>query len=94
MAERGDPRSKAMIAECPDLTPYELLFWQAFGHLSTERDHGMARGPIPWSKVVAYARYHEMSRQETDILIRVIRTVDIAFLNATAAKAKKDNAHK
>lgn len=54
----------------------------------------MARGPIPWSKIVAYARYHEMSRQETDILIRVIRNVDLAFLNATTAKAKQDRANK
>lgn len=43
-------------------------------------------GPIPYDKIIEYAGFHEFSRTDTMILIRVIRAMDNAFLEAVRKK--------
>jgi len=46
----------------------------------------MAAGPIPLTAILEYARHYGFSQSQTDILIGIIRTIDSAWLNATARK--------
>lgn len=72
------------MADCPTLTPYEHSFWRAFGDLATMRQVGaMGAGPIPWDKIITYGKYHDFSRTDITILVRVIRNMDSVFLEAT-----------
>jgi len=80
--------AREILDEAPTLTPYETMFYRIFGDLATMRNNtAMGTGPISWDKIVAYARYHEFNRTDTDILIRVIRNMDSAFLNAIRPQA-------
>ena len=36
-------------------------------------------GPIPWSKVLEYAEYWQLNRQNTETLMVVVRHMDAAF---------------
>ena len=90
----GDMARKALreIEEsgaCPELSPYEIGFWIDFGNLTGERQLGHAAGPIPYLKIVAYADHNNLSVLQTDILIRVIKAMDTAWLNAVADKQAK-----
>lgn len=46
----------------------------------------MGVGPIPYESIINYARHHEVARIDTDILIRVIRAMDSAYLLALSKK--------
>lgn len=78
---QGD-MAREVLSECPTLTPYEESFYRSFRELGTMRQVGMSAGPIPWDKIVDYARYHGFTRTDTDILIRVIENMDASWQNA------------
>ncbi|WP_093086421.1 phage tail assembly chaperone [Sphingobium sp. AP50] len=77
-------KARIQLAKIPDLSDYEFGFYRAFGDLSTERPIGMAAGPIPRSAIVAYADEAEMDWTDSAILLRVIRAVDTAYMQAVA----------
>ena len=74
----------------PALTTYETIIWDAFGELSTERSIGMSMGPIPWSRILQYARHHGMSVADTDSFIQTMMAVDSTHLRI----ARKNDADK
>ncbi|MEK7454739.1 MAG: hypothetical protein AABZ76_07425 [Pseudomonadota bacterium] len=44
----------------------------------------MAAGPIPRSAIIAYAEFEGLTQTETQILLRVIRAMDVVWLATTA----------
>lgn len=38
-------------------------------------------GPIPWNVIVQYAEYNGLEPDITDLLIRVVRALDIEYLD-------------
>jgi hypothetical protein len=36
----------------------------------------MAVGPIPWTAMIAWARFHGLDREATGVLVAVIRRLD------------------
>jgi hypothetical protein len=48
----------------------------AWAELSTCRPIGMAVGPIPWTAIIAWARFHGLDREATGVLVTVIRRLD------------------
>lgn len=58
-----------------------LLFeWIAFGALSTDRQVGMERGPVPWSSIHSYALRYGIEGDDFDRLCFLIRAMDQAYL--------------
>ena len=58
-----------------------LLFeWIAFGALSTDRQIGMDRGPIPWASIDRYAVRYSVESDDFDRFCHLIREMDRVYL--------------
>ncbi|WP_446650564.1 phage tail assembly chaperone [Alcaligenes faecalis] len=70
----------------PDLHDVEWSYWQAFWELSTDRQVGMASGPVPWTAIHAYAQ----SERITDVssFAGIIRAMDDAYLSHQGGESK------
>lgn len=55
--------------------------WTAFGALSTDRQLGMDRGPIPWRSIHFYAERYGVSGEDFEQLSSLIRAMDQAYLD-------------
>lgn len=88
-------RAQRSLDKLPKLTFYEWYFWRAYGQIATMRPPAMAGAlRIPWDKIVEYAKYNEMGRMHTNILVRVITNMDIAYVNAVTKKQAEETAAK
>ncbi|MDB5618469.1 hypothetical protein [Tardiphaga sp.] len=63
-----------------DLFGHLLFEWTSFGSLSTDRQVGMDRGPIPWSAINAYAQRYSLVDDDFDRFATLIRAMDQAYL--------------
>ena len=72
----------------PKLASGLTFFFDAFYDLDTERSLADLH-PIPWSKIVLYAEYHGLKKEEADDLLYFIREVDNAFLKRLAERRKR-----
>ncbi|THD35714.1 MAG: hypothetical protein E7773_10225 [Sphingomonas sp.] len=79
--------ARAQLAEAPSLTGYEAFVWDAFFMLSSERASGFGTGSVPFTAMLEYASFAEMSRQETEQFVNVIRALDVHFV---AERARRD----
>ena len=75
----------------PEIDPINTFYLQAFYDLSTCRSIGQILGPIPWNIVVQYAEHVGLEIDMTDLFIRVIRSLDKAFLEWCEGDAKRLN---
>ena len=57
-----------------------LFVWTAFGELSTDRQLGMTRGPIPWISLHFYAERFGVVGDEFSRFMELIRAMDAAYL--------------
>jgi hypothetical protein len=90
--ERRAASAQRVLDDCPPLTLQQIVYWEAFQTLNSERAIGMSIGPIPWSKIIAYSKEYGMTRMERDRLIEAIRALDsvfVTFRNKQAAKSDK-----
>jgi hypothetical protein len=62
------------------------FMYKAFRELSTDRDIGMAEGPIPWSSMNAYATRHDIV--DFDYFVLLMQLVDVEYLGERAKKSK------
>ena len=76
------------VTNKPKLASGLMFFFDAFYDLDTERSLADLH-PIPWSKIVLYAEYHQLKREEADDLLYLIREVDNAFLRRLAERRKR-----
>lgn len=61
----------------PELLPGLDFFFQAFTELQSERQIGMAAGPIPWYSIIKWAEFHGMTDpDDIDVLLRYIRAME------------------
>lgn len=49
----------------------------------------MSLGPIPWSKIVAYAGHYGLDEDVTEAFVDIIRTIDVRYMEHNAAEDKK-----
>jgi len=64
----------------PEIEPHLTWLWNAFWELGTERQLGMAVGPIPVLKIREYLREEcELDRIEYDRAKAIIRKMDDAY---------------
>lgn len=73
----------------PKLVVGLRFFFDAFYDLDTERSLADLQ-PIPWSRIVGYAKYHELNRGDTDDLLYFVREADNAFLAKLAERRKRE----
>lgn len=62
---------------------------KSFYDLGTERGIGMSLGPIPWSKIVAYAEHYGLEKDVTEAFVDIIREMDSAYLDYNANNKPK-----
>ena len=62
---------------------------KAFNDLGTERQIGMALGPLPWSKIVKYAGHYHLEPDVTEAFVDIMRTMDVAYLDYNANNKTK-----
>ena len=74
------PDAKA-LQEKPELPDYLEWVFFAFFALSTCRDLGMSRGPIPWTAVDRYAARNRLTIDEFERFEFLIRELDAAYLD-------------
>jgi hypothetical protein len=77
------------IANAPEIEAGLELFIQAFFDLDTERSHGFALTAIPHSKILEYARQHELDEEMTEDMLFLIRKMDNEHLKQLEKKAPK-----
>lgn len=72
------------IANAPELAIGLRFYLECFFDLDSERDEG----PIPWSRIVGFAQYHELNWEETDDLIYFVRRLDTVISKHRIDKIK------
>jgi hypothetical protein len=85
---KNRPLPSWYLEEPPLLWPCDY-FMNAFWALSTERQIGMAPGPIPWSKMVEYGRYSGLEDDMIELLVFLMRYMDTAFREWRSEQDKK-----
>ena len=77
------------IANKPQLSAGLELYWKAFCELSSDREIGMAEGPIPWSSMDRWAIRHGIYGDDFDRFVGVIRGLDEVYLKKQHTTQKK-----
>ena len=86
MAERGRDAPEGFY-DRPEVEPHLAWLWSAFWELSTERQLGMAVGPIPGSKIREYLRDEmELVGAEYDRARAIMRKADDAWCGMLNAR--------
>lgn len=67
------------VATRPDLFGHLQFEWIAFRALSTDRQIGMAMGPIPWLAIDRFASRYGLVGDDFDRLCEIIQAMDGAF---------------
>lgn len=80
----------AEFLDRPEMVPDYVFYWNAFHDLGTERQLGMAAGPIPRSAVRAYALEQGIGGDRFDLFWSIIRELDGAQMKLWAPKDKED----
>ena len=74
------------IANKPILAIGLDFMYKAFRELSTDRDIGMAEGPIRWSSMDSYAARHGIV--DFDYVVLLMQLVDVEYLTERSKKSK------
>ena len=83
------PDDSRIFTNRPQLLPGLDFFFQAFTELQTERQIGMAAGPIPWYSIIKWAEFHGLKDpDDIDVLMRHIRSMETV---QREHEAKDDN---
>lgn len=71
------PDDSQVFDNKPELLTGLDFYFNAFDELKTERQLGMALGPIPWYSVVRWAEFHGLRNpDDVDVLLRYIRAME------------------
>lgn len=65
------------------------FYWRAFWECSTDRDIGMAEGPIPWSSMDRWALRHEIEGDDFDRMVLILKAMDAAYIEHRTKSHKK-----
>ena len=77
------------IKNAPRLKLGLALYYEAFFDLDAERKHDNSFAHIPRSAMWAYAQQYELSSEQTEDLIYLLREMDLAHIKRLEAKTKQ-----
>ena len=80
MALRENRELPEKIANAPVLFFGSDLWLEAFYDLSSERQVGMALGPIPWSSVHLYGQVYGIAGEQLEDLHWYITRLDVEYI--------------
>lgn len=82
--------------DAPELPPGAEIFFEHFYDLTTCRSFSQGPGPIPWLAIAQYAEHWGYAGAARDVLFRVIRDMDNAYLEWSnkEVERQKRNAEK
>lgn len=69
--------------------PGDWFYTQAFWELSTERQIGMGLGPIPASRIKAYAADYGLEPDVAEVFKVVVREMDSVYLSWSAEEGER-----
>lgn len=52
----------------------------------------MAVGPVPWTAILAWCEFHGLDHEATQVMIHVIRMLDVERADTQTAQANLDKA--
>lgn len=70
------------------------FYWTAFWELSNSRPVGWGFGPIPWTVVTDYATAYDLTPDEANDFIYLVRRMDEAWMDWQAKKQSDDSKDK
>lgn len=79
----------AVMANKPRLLMGLDFYWRAFWELSTDRDIGMAEGPIPWTAMNQWAIRYNIVNYEFDRFVILIKGMDSVYIDHRTKQHKK-----
>jgi hypothetical protein len=79
MAAGAPLASLPCVANKPELFGHLYFEWGAFRALSTDRQIGMAMGPIPWLAIDRFSSRYGLIGDDFDRLCEIIQAMDAAF---------------
>lgn len=88
MIERGQPLPE--WAEEPTTDPVVEWYLRAFFELCSCRPAGFGVGPVPWTAIAEYADFSGLDYEETLVLVRAVRALDVVFLKWQDKKRDAD----
>jgi hypothetical protein len=77
-----------VILNRPKVPDHLLFYYDAFWELDSERQLGMAAGPIPWSAIMLYADAYVLDSYMSELLLFFIRAMDRTYLKYQADQRK------
>lgn len=91
MARRMGEAIPESIKNAPTLLPGLEFYMNAFWTLSTDRNLGMAEGPIPWTAIDRYAIRHDIWGWDFERFEFLIKAMDVTYIEFRSKKFNKDN---
>lgn len=79
----------AAIKNKPQLRIGLDFYRRAFWDCSTDRDLGMAEGPIPWTSIDKWAQRYDVVGDDFDRLVQMLRAMDNIYIEERAKQSKK-----
>jgi hypothetical protein len=74
----------------PPIYPGDDFILTAFYNLSSCRHYGgEIPGPIPWDRVVYYAMFAGLDKENIELLVFILRELDAAYLSWYAKRVKQ-----
>ena len=82
--------------EMPDVDAVEMMYWNHFGELQTERPLGAmgGAGPIPWTSIDRYAERFGFAEEGYADFLEIIRFLDGLWLKNMSEKQEKERKKK
>lgn len=82
------------LREKPELPDHLIMEWEAFWTLSNSRPVGFGQGAIPFSEVLAYFQFMNITNvAEQEELLYLIRAMDAEYLDVSAEQQKAKEAN-
>lgn len=77
------------IKNKPELRTGLEIYWRAFWECSTDRDIGMAEGPIPWTAINAWGMRYGFKGECFERLVLLLKAMDSVYIEERSKSHKK-----
>jgi len=89
--QRGQSNIRDKIGPMPEISRFDLVYFEALNRLGSCRNASMSFGPIPWTAINDYAKSHGMSGGSLIYFIDVVMGLDTVVVDYERKKAEKSN---
>jgi len=77
------------IQNAPQLLDGLDLYYTGFMDLTTCREIGMVEGPISWTNMAGYCKFHNITGEQAEDFLYFVSRMDSTYLKHCAAKVNK-----